>query len=66
MAIEPVLPGVGVQAVWPRPDAEGARSDGHAKRDGGEGQHRKAPRDEVHPVTNSEGQLTGTLINITA
>lgn len=66
MAIEPVLSGVNVQAVWPRPDAEGAGADGHAKRHGGGGQRREAPQDEAQPVTNSEGQLTGTLINITA
>ena len=66
MAIEPVFPGFNVQPVWPRPDSERARSDGHAKRDGGDEQPEEESRDEAHPVTNSEGQITGTLVNVTA
>lgn len=66
MTIEPVVASIITNAVRPKPDADQARPDDHAKRDGREDQSKKDQHAETQPVLNDQGQITGKLIDISA
>ena len=66
MVIEPVTTGSSTSTVRPKPDADQARPDDHAKRDGKEKQSKKDRCPETQPTLNEQGQLTGKIIDIRA
>jgi hypothetical protein len=65
MSVDTVQPTLGVQAVHPKPDANG-KSGRDPRRDAKSGQSEKDQQDQPEVFLNPWGQLTGKTINITA
>lgn len=65
MSVDPLRPGLGAQAVVPKQDANG-QSGRESRRDGKPAKPESEPPDRPRLVLNSLGQLTGTIIDITA
>lgn len=65
MSIDSVPPTLGVQAVYPRQDKNG-KPGREPPRDGKPGQSEQDPQDQDPLFLNSQGQVIGKTINITA
>jgi hypothetical protein len=65
MSIDSVQPALGVQAVYPRQDANG-KPGREPPRDGKPGQAEQEQQDQESLVLNSLGQVIGKTINVTA
>lgn len=67
MAIESRTSISRTQLVLPKHDVEPAGSTGHSKQDGKRPQAKKEQRgnrSESHPISNDQGQVTGTFIDV--
>lgn len=65
MAFETLLSLLAVSAVHAKPDAGRTNSEGQNRRES-KAQQRRQGRDASHPVPNTQGQMTGKLIDTTA